>query len=140
MVTDFLDQNIGASKYFKWREALYLKQWDVHAFPKTESVYLSIIEVSAKLDLIREIVARPLIVTSWYRPEKYNTFIKGSFDSAHKYGLACDFVVNGIGAQTVREMLIDELEKLDIRMENLPTAGWIHIDIREPGNSRYFQP
>lgn len=144
MITDFLDQKIGGSPYFKWREALYLKQWDVHVFPETPAIYLNILEVVKKLDLIRDFLGRPMVITSWYRPEKYNTFIKGAFDSAHRYGMACDFICSSLGAQNIRDALVHRLEEFDIRMENLPNSSWVHIDIRVTDGmakeKRFFYP
>ena len=144
MISEFLDQPIGASKYFKWKEALYLKQWDVHAFPKSDSVYLNIIEVSNRLTLIREFLQKPLLVTSWYRPEKYNTFIRGAFNSSHKDGLAVDVVCPAMGAEEVRMTLLDKLDEFNIRMENLPNSTWVHIDIRVTEgmtiSQRFFKP
>lgn len=144
MITDFIDKPIGSSKYFKWKEALWLNQWELYAIPKTDSIYLNIIEVCTKLDKIREIVQAPIVVTSWYRPIRYNEFIKGSKNSSHIFGKAVDFQVQGIDADTVRHMLYFSMIQLDIRMENLPKSNWVHVDINtQPNtglNDRYFTP
>jgi hypothetical protein len=61
--------------------------------------------------------------------------------SAHTLGMAVDFSVATLKADEVRELLKPELERLKIRMEDLPGSTWVHIDTREPGGSgRFFKP
>jgi len=82
-------------------------------------------------------------VTSGWRPEGYNKLIGGALNSAHIEGKACDFVVTGIDCDDVREQLEPKLTELGIRMEDLPGANWVHIDIRKPLNedsNRFFKP
>lgn len=138
----FLDSKIDGCKNFKWREALYLRQWGYHALPD-EDITRNIIKTAHKMQAIRDIMGSPIIITSWYRPAEYNKFIGSSAPntSYHISGLACDFVVKGIMADAVREMLLDFLDRLDLRMEDLDGANWVHIDLGKPGKTgRFFKP
>lgn len=135
---DFLNTNIGDAKYFKWREALWLNQWEIFVLPE-EEIAQNIIDTASKMDTIREILGAPIIVTSWYRPDAYNQQIGGAAMSYHRQGLACDFVVRGYRSDVVRELLLDYLDRLDIRMEDLSTPH-VHIDLGRVVNKRYFQP
>ena len=97
------------------------------------------------MELIRYYVGAPIFVTSGLRPGKYNEYIGGAKRSQHTMGKACDFWVVGYegkdGSDAVRELLKPKLEDFGIRMENLPGATWVHIDLRKPGKSgRYFKP
>lgn len=60
------------------------------------------------------------------------------------FGMACDFIVQDVKADEVRAVLFSHLEELNIRMENLPSASWVHIDtnVRKDmtHNERYFLP
>ena len=48
------------------------------------------------LQPIRNKLNKPMIVTSGYRCEVLNQKVGGAKNSHHKYGKACDFVVNGM--------------------------------------------
>lgn len=126
--------------HFKWEEFLSCPQWEVACCPPPD-IQKNLILVAKKMERIRSIVGGPLIVTSGWRPEKYNELIGGASRSAHKDGLACDFQHPSISADELREKLFPYLEKLKIRMENLPGSSWVHIDLKKPGRSgRYFKP
>ena len=133
-----LDRN--ASEYFTWREVLLLRRWNIYAVPTKEHEQ-NILDLLQKMDLIREMLGDPIHVTSCYRPPVYNRFIGGSVRSWHRYGMAMDFKVANQPANGVRDFLKEYLDDLEVRMENLPGSGWVHIDTAEPGTSgRYFTP
>jgi len=136
---DFLNSPIGDCKHFKWKEALWLPKWMIHALP-SEDIARNIIETAHKMENIRAILGRPIMVTSWYRPDEYNSLVGGSKLSYHKQGLACDFVVRGWKSDAVREVLLEYLVRLDIRMEDMDGANWVHIDLGNVVNERFFIP
>ena len=139
-----LDKLIPGSNYFRWTEMLYCRKWSVHVFP-SEIQYRNIIQFMKKADQVRDYLNCPMIVTSGLRPVKYNNWsppygINGSKWSAHKIGLAMDFVTPGIRPDRVRTLLKPMLEQFNIRMENYRGSSWIHIDGREPSVAgRYFR-
>lgn len=140
-----INSPIGDSKYFKWYEVLLLREINIYAFPTYEQME-NLIEVISAMDEIRKNFAAPITVTSALRPDWYNTKIRGAANSAHKYGMAIDFVIRGYsggnGCDEVRMLLRPELDSLGIRMEDLPRSNWVHIDTRDPGKlgKRYFKP
>ncbi len=138
----FLDENIGDAKNFKWRDALWCNQWGVHVLPGSKLIQENIIATAEKLQNIRDILGKPIIPTVWYRPEVYNKLIGGAKLSYHVQGLAVDFIVKGIGSDAVREILLEHLDRLDIRMEDLDGASWVHIDLGKvgPSRKRFFKP
>jgi hypothetical protein len=76
----FLEEKIPGCKYFKWKEALLLREWDIYALPD-EDVAKNIIDMAEVMDQIRILFGKPIVITSWYRPPKYNDDIGGSFKS-----------------------------------------------------------
>ena len=133
---------LDEGSHFRWSEALYLPRWRIFAVPGDPSIEDNIRRTASKLELIRAFVQRPLIVTSWFRPQAYNEEIGGARNSAHLKGLACDFIVKDCLSQDVRPLLVPFLTKFNVRMEDAPTPH-IHIDLRcakEMTNlERYFK-
>lgn len=57
--------------------------------------------VRVTLQPIRDLVARPVMITSGYRDQWLNTTINGSQNSQHMKGQAADFVVPGLAPHDV---------------------------------------
>ena len=53
-------------------------------------------ELIEKLELLREKIGKPIIVTSGYRCEKHNKHVGGVANSYHLLGMAADIKVKGI--------------------------------------------
>lgn len=138
-----LSDRIANSIAFKWYEALWCEKWGIYAFPESDEVHSNIEKTARTMDKIRNIVGLPIRVTSWYRPKNYNQWggaygVGGAKTSVHMQGLAVDFQVTTKTADQIRALLLPELESLNIRMENLPSSSWVHIDLREPGGGGRF--
>ena len=140
---DFLELNVDGCDHFKWNEVLFLPRWELYAVPEHKNILNNIINTSLKMDLIRKFFGAPITVTSFYRPNDYNKIIGGAQLSAHRLGLACDFVVRGVSSKEARLALFPRLTDLNIRMEKLETTH-VHIDLQcEPTLSnerRFFLP
>lgn len=125
-----LGDNIPGSRFFKWYEALWLPSVEAFACPSKEQCD-NIAMQAEEMDQVRAHFNRPIVVTSWLRPEKYNKMIGGSSDSAHMYGLATDFVIPGIETAHVKKVLQDQPLIYTGRGE-IDTTTWIHLDLK-PG-------
>lgn len=136
-----LDDNIPGCDHFKWNEVLWLPSWKIYVYP-SEVECTNLMKIAVKLDYIRKYLNKPIRVTSGLRPRLYNNHIGGAFNSAHIAGQAIDFKVVGLGADAVRASILPLLSRLEIRMEDLPGANWVHVDdrpVRGRGH-RYFKP
>lgn len=134
-----LEDRIGLCEHFVWGEVLWLNTWKIHVYP-TEDQCSELIKISLKLDWIRKHFNKPIHVTSGLRPRIYNQEIGGALNSAHIEGKALDFKVSGISADEVRARLLPFLDRLKIRMEDLPGSSWVHIDNRPRVGNRFFKP
>lgn len=138
-----LDSQIGKSKYFKWREALFLQSFGMYALPNSENLISNIEKTALKMDELREFFGFPIFVNSWFRPPKYNEMIGGAKMSQHRLGLAVDFMVKGIISANAREALKPHLKEFNIRLEALNTVH-LHIDLNcvpeIPNDARFFMP
>lgn len=145
MIAQFLKEKIPGCEHFYWKEVLWLPKWKVFAVP-TPLQQRNLITVCKKAEEVRKILCVPLKVTSGLRPGVYNAYINGAVNSMHKIGGALDFQPAGfrsIGAMNeARNLIRPHLDFLDIRMENMSVADWIHIDIKKvsPGGFRFFKP
>ena len=75
-------------------------------------VFDNILELADNMQVIRDILKRPITVNSGYRSPEYNEKIGGKKGSKHKLGQACDFTVKGLMPNEVAKavkMLITEM-------------------------------
>lgn len=149
---DWKDPKAKISQYFTVKEALYLPAWEVMHTPSDEEKK-NILELAAKMDIVREYLDRPIIVHCWIRPKvanvpgskwhmkNYNSFIGGAPGSAHAEGKAVDFHCARMTCGEVRQILQPMLNEYKIRMEDVE-GNWVHVDIRPPlpKRSRFFRP
>lgn len=135
-----LDQLIPGQSRWKWEDAVLHRQWKCSVFPTNEQ-YSNIIKMARILEWVENRVKQPLTITDWLRVPAYNVLVGGSPSSAHMLGMAVDFVVFGRPSPDIRQLLIPELDRLQIRMENKETVH-VHIDVKSPGpnGNRFFVP
>jgi hypothetical protein len=141
------DPKAKISDHFTYHEALYLPTWKRMA--DEADGYDAKVEDSLKvtfhkLDKVREYFGKPITVHVAYRPEAYNHLVHGAANSAHKFGMAVDFHVEGMTCDEVKKKILDDkmLDIWNMRMEdNGAGASWIHLDTRVPGpGGRFFKP
>lgn len=142
-----LDTLMPGSKYFSWKEMLYLPKWKIHVYPDPTQ-HSNLIKLVEKLDMIRIRLGVPMRVTSALRPSLYNEWkdphgVGGAKVSAHCEGKAIDFVPIGMNVGEAMVIIEPVLEHLGLRMEHPDfTPAWVHLDTRNvmPGGSRIFKP
>jgi uncharacterized protein YcbK (DUF882 family) len=86
-----------------------------------------------KLQELRDLVGKPVIVTSGCRCHAYNRHIRGVINSPHLEGLAADIQVEGISPFTLAVIA----NRIDyIRIGIYPKH--IHIDVKPANPSKYW--
>lgn len=133
MIFPDINSLIPGSKYFKWKEALWLPQWCAFAAIPNEQIKLNIIKQAAALDKVRDYFNRPLTVHCWFRPFLYNQLVGGAPNSAHMEGLATDFHVEGRKCEEIKTALQAEGNKLYEGRGEINNRDWVHLDLRPGG-------
>ena len=66
----------------------------------------NVTELCKNLQILREVLGKPIIVISGYRSPSYNTKIKGAKRSQHLLAKAADIIVPGMTSLEVRDTII----------------------------------
>lgn len=81
------------------------------------------------MEQVRELLGKPIHISSGYRGPQLNKAIGGSKTSAHMQGLACDFVCHGFGTPLA---ITKEIASSVIGFDQLIYEGtWVHIGLAE---------
>ncbi|MBE9098640.1 YcbK family protein [Vacuolonema iberomarrocanum] len=100
--TVYLAQPIIPNGNFNWAEATK----NGSRIPRTKAEVDNILALAKPLQQAREQLGRSFRVTSWYRPEPFNSRVGGARRSQHLGGRAADLVVSGMnGRQVARELI-----------------------------------
>ena len=80
---------------------------------------------------VREIVGKPLIITSGYRCPELNKAVGGAITSQHIFCEAIDFVVKGLRPEDVFNRIVtSDLKYNQIIIErNSKGSQWVHVSI-----------
>lgn len=93
--TVFTDQPIIAGSSFNWGEATH----DGDRIPQSVEHLNNIIALAKQLERARKQIGKPFRITSWYRPEPWNSRVGGARRSQHLSGKAVDIVVAGFSGR-----------------------------------------
>lgn len=100
-------------------------------YPKTPEILKNLTILAQRLDIIRNLLGKPVIVSSGYRCQKLNdTISKIGSRSTHVLGLAADFTCPQFGTPLEVFRAIKKFglkyDQLIIEYANSPTA-WVHV-------------
>lgn len=123
------------ARNFTYHEAIRSQTAARHGIDNTpnQKQLRNMIYTAMVMQQIRNYFGNPVQVTSFFRCPELNTAIRGSKNSAHMDGRACDFVVNGVSNNRV----FDLLKESDIPFKKLinefpnESRGWLHIEVAE---------
>jgi len=118
----YLENPIVPGGNFTWGEALHGGE----RIPRTKEEVENIIALATKLQVARQQINRPFHITSWYRPEPFNSRAGGAKYSQHLTGKAVDLWVDGYSGFELRLLLHWWKGGLGT-YSNLPKI--IHLDI-----------
>lgn len=83
---------------------------------------------------VRNIINKPIIITSGYRCEKLNTLVKGKSNSQHKLGQAADFIIKDMKVDDI----INIIKNSNIVFDQLINeyGKWVHISYNKNNNRK----
>lgn len=85
--------------------------------------------LAALLEQVRDLIGKPINVSSAYRSPSVNKSVGGSKTSAHMKGLAADITVSGMSAKTVATLI--SMSKIEFDQLILEGNSWVHIGLSE---------
>ncbi|MBX2861171.1 MAG: DUF882 domain-containing protein [Vampirovibrio sp.] len=63
--------------------------------------------LAQRLQVVRDLLQKPVVITSGYRSPQHNQQIGGVSRSYHTQGMAADIVIPGLAAQEVQQFLLN---------------------------------
>jgi zinc D-Ala-D-Ala carboxypeptidase len=86
------------------------------------------------MEEVRDLIGRPVVITSGYRSVRLNSAVGGSMNSAHTSGLAADFIVPPLTPLTVCEMIAASEITYD---QLIYEHTWVHLGLTLKGAPRF---
>lgn len=104
----------------------------LHAGSGTPAPWIldNLTQLANRLQVIRDLLGKPIIITSGYRTPEHNKAVGGEPNSFHLKGMAADIVVPGMSAKEVQNFLKNWSGGLG------SYANFTHVDIR-PTKARW---
>lgn len=126
------------SKYFSLAEMTYSYEAIRRRIDnKPGQVELANLErLMAFMDIVRERLGAPIVVSSGYRGRELNKAIGGSKTSAHMRGLAIDFTCPAVGSPLMVCRKIAAMEDLVFDQLIHEFGSWVHLGLSEDAPRR----
>ena len=81
------------------------------------------------LQPIRELIKKPMIITSGYRCSELNKLVKGSSTSGHLKGRCADFCCSGLTPQQIIQLIKNSnIPYTQLIEEYSNNTSWVHVD------------
>lgn len=95
------------------------------------TVLVNVRELATNLQVLRDAVQLPIVITSGYRSVSHNKKIGGAEGSKHTLGQAADFKIPGMTAKQVYEVVLKLIQSGKMKKGGLHAySTWVHYDIR----------
>ena len=88
---------------------------------------INILKVCERLEQVREHYDLPIRVLSCYRSPAVNAAVGGSQTSAHRFGLAADFEIDGVPNIELARWCRDNIVDYDQIIYEFGPSGWVHM-------------
>lgn len=98
----YSDQPIVAGGHFGWGEATH----NATRLPQSREHEANIINLAKQLEKVAAALKMPVRVTSWYRPEPYNSRVGGAKKSQHLTGKGVDIAVQGMTGAEIAQKVV----------------------------------
>lgn len=85
------------------------------------------------LESLRDKFARPVVISSGYRPLALNDLVRGAQSSDHLTGSAADFHVVGMDLAAAWDIAQEAIESLPVKQLIREYGQWIHVSVEPYG-------
>ena len=125
------------SKYFSFRELMFSKIAEVHGIDNTPTpdVLEKLKYTASQLDKVRELLGKPVNISSGYRCLQVNRRLGSKDSSQHLKGEAVDFKCELFGNPRA---VFEAIRKSNIQFDQLILEfnSWVHISFVKEGGRR----
>ena len=137
---------MNISEHFDIREFVDPEAFKARGDKSIELIDIRIVKV---VELLREIVGKPIIINTWHIGGQYkesglrqmNT-ATGAKYSQHKFGRAVDVKVSGMKSEDVRNIIRSNwkfLKEAGLTTIEKDTPTWVHLDVRYTGLETLYE-
>lgn len=107
-------------------------------YPLSIALEENLSKLLVAVNKLRALYGKPMVVSSGYRPGKYNSLAGGAKSSTHLVCMAVDFKDNdGELKAWITPEILEQCGLWQEAPDRTPT--WLHVDIR-PRRTRVFRP
>lgn len=85
--------------------------------------------LAATLEIVREVLGHPIVISSGYRCPELNRLVGGSSISAHLEGLAADFTCPGYGTPLQVARTVAAIYRLKYDQVIHEYRSWVHLSV-----------
>ena len=100
--------------------------------PNAEEL-LNLQRVAETMEKVRAVLGKPILITSGFRSERVNMAVGGVWNSAHRLGLACDFICSQFGTpKQVAKAIVPHVKDFNIDQliyECVGSSQWVHLGL-----------
>ena len=110
------------------------KKSNINNFPSEKELNNILELIFYCLQPIRNLIQKPMIITSGYRCKKLNELVNGAKNSSHLRGCAADFIVKEIPIKDIVEIISNSNISFDELINEYDK--WVHISFVKGKNRR----
>lgn len=108
-----------------------LNEFNKRNYNVPTDVLRNLLELAKNLQVLRDVVKKPIKITSGYRPAELNTKVGGATKSRHITGEAADFKIEGYTPKQVAAIIEKLIAEGKMKQGGLGTySTWVHYDVR----------
>lgn len=109
-------------------------QNNINNMPDIDSLNSMLELIFYCLQPIRDLIKKPMIITSGFRSQKVNFFAGGKINSQHLTGQAVDFKINGMQPKEIVEIIKNSNVEYDQLINEYDK--WVHVSFNKGKNRR----
>lgn len=122
---------------FKMSELIYSEKAienNINNMPDINSMDNMLDLIFHCLQPVRDLIKKPMIITSGFRNPLVNRLVNGEENSQHKTGQAADFIIKGM----TPAQIVDVIRKSNIDYDQLINEydSWVHISYNKGKNRK----